>query len=213
MIKMNPNREKPNFEDLMKDVEQETGTTILLNKETEYAKKLTDTLKIENKKAENWHGALVDLLCKMYDACNDLNEHRIGIDKISQNIDISIADAKKTKLIVGINDEGKQQIEERNTAAINTMAELLTTHEQRMQSMLDNQAKHLDRISIPPMLAYIMLTTTAVFLIGFTILITLNITQLHHETLSNTLWLIAGMLILFNALVIGTTIWLRNRNL
>lgn len=196
-----------------KNPSQQVLNAFKMMQEEESIKQETNDININLEQLQ----ALNTTIKESIEALNEANENfkkvKEGSEQAVQTICTAISTAHSSPVPVTIKAASLTKLETLHSNHLKSEEELLTAHEQRMQSMLDKQAKHLDRISVPQMLAYIMLTTTAVLLIGFTILITLNITQLHHETLSNTLWLIAGMLLVFNALIITATIWLRNRNL
>lgn len=67
-------------------------------------------------------------------------------DCIVDGITNAIVKAEKTKLKVGISDEGLKLLNERNTAAINTFIQALDEHEKRMNNLFTHQQNELKRI-------------------------------------------------------------------
>lgn len=69
-----------------------------------------------------------------------------SVDCIVGGITNAIVKAEKTELKVGINNEGLELLNERNTTAINVFKQALNEHEKRMNNLFTHQRNELKRI-------------------------------------------------------------------
>ena len=98
------------------------------------------------------------LLQKSLDATKEANDNNAAIqkglnaaalsaDNIITGICNAIVKAQNAKIKVGINDEGLQQLNERNIKAINSLSELLNNHKAKVAVLLERQRKEIADIT------------------------------------------------------------------
>ena len=76
-----------------------------------------------------------------------LNAATTSADNIVTGICNAIIKAQNTTIRVGINDEGLQQLDKRNTKAINSLSELLNKHKAKVAVLLERQRKEITDIT------------------------------------------------------------------
>ena len=130
-------------------------------------------------------------------------------DNIVSGISRAIVSAQQRQVKVGIDDQGLQQLEERNALVLDNITQALEAHERHLQAILRKQEKTLDRIALPPMVCYLVAINLALLLMFFAGLVVLNAYRLHNDLLADYLWVVVGALVGINGIVIGVMWWMR----
>ena len=131
------------YNDLMQTIKADEEKTAALNELTATLEEIREGLKAlkEEKKSINEamaNGAIV---------LKGLNAATASADNIINGICNAIVKAQNFIIRVGINDEGLQQLDERNTKVINSLSELLNNHRAKVAVLLENQRKELADIT------------------------------------------------------------------
>lgn len=131
------------YNDLMqiiKDDEEKTAAQNELTATLEEIKEGLEALK-EMKQSISEAMANGDIVLK------GLNAATASTDNITTGICNAIIKAQNTTIRVGINDDGAQQLEGRNTKAINSLSELLDNHRAKVAVLLERQRKEIADIT------------------------------------------------------------------
>lgn len=69
-----------------------------------------------------------------------------------------------------------------------------------------------DRVQIPTSACYVLCLSLIILVVGFALLIMLNLYRIHNEMLTQFIWIVCGAFVCFNLITIITFAWVRNRD-
>ena len=131
------------YDDLMQTIKADEEKTAAQNELTATLEEMKEGLKMLKEMKQSISKAMAngDIVLK------GLNAATASADNIINGICNAIIKTQNTTIRVGINDEGQQQLEERNTKVINSLSELLTIHKTEVTKLLASQRKEIADIT------------------------------------------------------------------
>ena len=131
------------YDDLMQTIKADEEKTAAQNELTATLEEMKEGLEMLKEMKQSISEAMAngDIVLK------GLNAATASADNITTGICNAIIKAQNTTIRVGINDDGAQQLEGRNTKAINSLSELLDNHRAKVAVLLEKQRKEIADIT------------------------------------------------------------------
>ena len=110
---------------------------------------------------------------------------------------------------VNITQEAKAYIEEQSTAISKRVCNDLEAKSRKIVARMTYQT---DRVQIPTSACYVLCLSLIILVVGFALLIMLNLYRIRNEMLTQFIWIVCGAFVCFNLITIITFAWVRNRD-
>ena len=110
---------------------------------------------------------------------------------------------------VNVTQEAKTYIEEQGSAISKRICNDLEAKSRKIVARMTYQT---ERVQIPTSACYVLCLSLIILVVGFALLIMLNLYRIHNEMLTQFIWIVCGAFVGFNLITIITFAWVRNRD-
>lgn len=131
------------YDDLMQTIKADEEKTAAQNELTATLEGIKEGLEALKKMKQSISEAMANGAIVL----KGLNAATASTDNITTGICNAIVKAQNAEIKVGINDEGLQKLDERNTKAINSLNELLDNHKAKIAILLERQRQEITDIT------------------------------------------------------------------
>ena len=131
-----------------------------------------------------------------------------GLNILNSDFSSQITQLKQANQ-VNITKEAKAYIEEQSTAISKRVCNDLEAKSRKIVARMTYQT---DRVQIPTSACYVLCLSLIILVVGFTLLIMLNIYRIRNEMLTQFIWIVCGAFVGFNLITIITFAWVRNHD-
>ena len=165
----------------------------------------------QEEKSEQFNSAINELtevrkkLESLKGECSALCE---GLDILNSDFRSKITQMKQANQ-VNITKEAKAYIEEQSTAISKRVCNDLEAKSRKIVARMTYQT---DRVQIPTSACYVLCLSLIILVVGFALLIMLNLYRIRNEMLTRFIWIVCGAFVGFNLITIITFAWVRNRD-
>ncbi len=165
----------------------------------------------QEEKSEQFNSAINELtevrkeLESLKGECSALCE---GLNILNSDFSSKITQLKQANQ-VNVTQEAKAYIEEQGSAIIKRICNDLEAKSRKIVARMTYQT---ERVQIPTSACYVLCLSLIILVVGFALLILLNLYRIRNEMLTQFIWIVCGAFVCFNLITIITFAWVRKRD-
>lgn len=127
-----------------------------------------------------------------------------GLNILNSDFSSKITQLKQANQ-VNVTQEAKAYIEEQGLAISKRICN-------DFRKIVARMTYQTDRVQIPTSACYVLCLSLIILVVGFALLIMLNLYRIHNEMLTQFIWIVCGAFVCFNLITIIMFAWVRNRD-